>query len=207
MRRRTNSISILGCAASELEQLRSVPTHDGRQFPRACRALLYSLPGNSRCVDCGAVNPGWASVSYGVLLCLNCSGRHRSYGVMNSKVKSVDMDAWTHEQVLAMLEGGNEQLQHFFERHHMGNSSDPSPSSMTCTRYKTKASLFYRSNLKQHAESVAQNGVYMGRDAIRQTHQAAKNNKQKMMVRSTTTTPGRDRKLPQRQQRTPVRVN
>ena len=53
----------------------------GRRFPANCLALVRSLPGNSRCVDCEEMNPEWASVSYGVLLCLRCSGRHRGLGV------------------------------------------------------------------------------------------------------------------------------
>lgn len=53
----------------------------GRRFPSNCLRLVRSLPGNSRCVDCEEMNPEWASVSYGVLLCLRCSGRHRGLGV------------------------------------------------------------------------------------------------------------------------------
>ena len=58
----------------------------GRRFPSNCLKLVRSLPGNSRCVDCDEMNPEWASVSYGVLLCLRCSGRHRGLGVNVSQV-------------------------------------------------------------------------------------------------------------------------
>ena len=31
---------------------------------------LKEMPGNLSCVDCGAPQPSWASVSYGTLFCL-----------------------------------------------------------------------------------------------------------------------------------------
>ena len=162
--------SILRKAAVELETLRAVPKHDGKAFPRACHALLRALPGNSQCVDCGNLNPDWASVTYGVLLCVQCSGRHRSYGVATSRVRSITMDAWSHSQVLALLEGGNEQLQQFFHRHQMGNDS-----SCSALRYHTKAALFYRMHLEKHVEKVGDAGLYRGRQASRQKCQPTPN--------------------------------
>lgn len=71
---------------------------------------------------------------------------------------------------MKITEGGNLQLQQFFERHHMGNDFDPS-SSMTSTRYRTKAALYYKSNLKAHVEAVVNAGPYKGREAARRKHQ------------------------------------
>lgn len=153
--------SVLNRAATELERIRSVPKHDGVDFPRSCVQILRTLPGNKTCMDCASPNPEWASVTYGILVCTRCSGRHRSYGVHTSFVRSITMDAWSHIQILAMLEGGNGQLKRFFDRHHMGNTS---------TRYNTKAALFYRSNLSQHVQAVSNRGVYKGREASRQEH-------------------------------------
>ena len=161
---------LLRKVATELEELRchdlatANDIHvDGAPFPRACRKLLQSIPGNSCCVDCGRRNPDWASVSYGVLLCTNCSGKHRSYGVSISRVRSISMDSWSHSQVLAMLEGGNEQLQKFFSRHEIKKEN----SKVFDQRYQTKAARFYRKNMKQHVEKIETIGEWMGREASR----------------------------------------
>jgi Putative GTPase activating protein for Arf len=44
------------------------------------------LQANPQCVDCGAVSPDWASINLGVMMCIECSGIHRSMGVHISKV-------------------------------------------------------------------------------------------------------------------------
>ena len=33
-----------------------------------------------RCADCNAPNPDWCSINLGVLICIKCSGIHRSLG-------------------------------------------------------------------------------------------------------------------------------
>ena len=39
--------------------------------------VIKAIPGNNQCVDCGMKNPDWASVSFGTIFCLECSGVHR----------------------------------------------------------------------------------------------------------------------------------
>ena len=39
----------------------------------------------------------------GVFLCIRCSGIHRGMGTHISKVKSIDLDAWTPEQMEVCL--------------------------------------------------------------------------------------------------------
>lgn len=67
---------------------------------------VKGLPGNSKCCDCGQSFPQWASLSYGTLLCLTCSGIHRGLGVHISFVRSLDLDSWTAKQFNRLLQGG-----------------------------------------------------------------------------------------------------
>merc|ERR1712151_968886 len=147
-------------------------------FPSTCLPLLRGIAGNGKCVDCGAADPNWASVSYGILLCLNCSGRHRGFGVQTSIVRSLTMDSWSHSQVLSMLEGGNDQLLQFFHRHSLSSCASNN-NNIIERRYKTKAALFYREKLSLHVDQVIRNGHYQGREAARATtsSSSAKKNK------------------------------
>ena len=42
-----------------------------------------------------------------ILIYLRCSGIHRGMGTHISRVKSVDLDAWTDEQLQSVLRWGN----------------------------------------------------------------------------------------------------
>lgn len=157
---------------------RDMPQEQETHFPPACLQLLRSIPGNNYCIDCGAQEPSWASVSYGVLLCLECSGRHRGFGVQNSFVRSIHLDSWSHPQVLSMLEGGNNQLSQFFDRHFLSPIPKNEPSikdPILERRYKTNAALFYRQSLSNHVKNVIANGHYQGREASRS--RSSKSNK------------------------------
>ena len=79
---------------------------------RATLAELRSAPGNDACADCGMVDPDWASLNLGVMLCIQCGGVHRQLGVHVSKVRSCTLDvrAW-EPSVVAMFRVGKRQGQ------------------------------------------------------------------------------------------------
>ncbi len=54
---------------------------------------------NKYCADCDSKGPRWASWNLGVFLCIRCAGIHRKLGVHITKVKSINLDQWTAEQI------------------------------------------------------------------------------------------------------------
>ena len=98
-------------------------------------------------MDCRSVEPEWADVSHGILVCIQCAGRHRALGVQTSFVRSLTMDNWTDENVLAMRLGGNDQLRGFFTRQKIVNSAIE-------VLYTTKQATYYREQLRQQIEKM-----------------------------------------------------
>lgn len=77
---------------------------------------LTKTKGNNICADCGEKNPQWASVNFGVFICINCAGIHRSLtGLSASKVRSVRLDSWTPEMVKSLVEVGNSKAKERYE--------------------------------------------------------------------------------------------
>uniref|UniRef100_A0A3Q2XSY3 Arf-GAP with coiled-coil, ANK repeat and PH domain-containing protein n=1 Tax=Hippocampus comes TaxID=109280 RepID=A0A3Q2XSY3_HIPCM len=76
---------------------------------------VQNLPGNELCCDCGQSAPCWASINLGVLLCIECSGIHRSLGVHCSKVRSLTLDSWEPELLKLMCELGNTVINQIYE--------------------------------------------------------------------------------------------
>uniref|UniRef100_A0A8B9RLX6 Arf-GAP with coiled-coil, ANK repeat and PH domain-containing protein n=1 Tax=Astyanax mexicanus TaxID=7994 RepID=A0A8B9RLX6_ASTMX len=76
---------------------------------------VQSVPGNELCCDCGQSDPRWASINFGILLCIECSGIHRSLGVHCSKVRSLTLDSWEPELIKLMCELGNTVINHIYE--------------------------------------------------------------------------------------------
>ncbi|BDD62807.1 hypothetical protein MAP00_007767 [Monascus purpureus] len=77
---------------------------------------LLKLDCNKICADCKRnKHPRWASWNLGVFICIRCSGVHRGMGTHISRVKSVDLDAWTDEQLQSIVKWGNSRANKYWE--------------------------------------------------------------------------------------------
>eukprot|EP00731_Ephydatia_muelleri_P030729 Em0022g243a len=108
-------------------------------------ARIQENPANKVCADCESTEPVWGVINKGIMVCINCSGVHRSMGVHISKVRSVELDRhiWTDSLIKLMNAIGNGNSNTFWEKNFTGerlaaNTEREVRQNFICSKYEHK---------------------------------------------------------------------
>jgi hypothetical protein len=124
-----------------MENIDETDRTDNEESPLFMR--IFEMSGNHECADCKSKDPDWASLGFGVLICLQCAGSHRSLGVHISLVRSLNLDSWTPKQICYLIEGGNKKFEEHVSECSPSISSSSSSSSFE-NKYSNPQILYYK---------------------------------------------------------------
>lgn len=156
---------------------------------------------NLRCCDCGSSETvEWISISLLCILCIQCSGVHRSMGSHISKVRSLTLDNFTSPEILHLLQNNvsNANVNSIYEskgtivRKIHPNSPDNERSQYIIDKYQAKKMVDDggqdgRTSLRSLIKAIHLNSVYFLQKAIAQS---------KLSVRDVVKEQARDQEIP-----------
>ena len=119
-----------------------------QEFSDPDLSLILEISGNNQCFDCLSKNPRFCSVNNGVLLCGICARAHQYYNNNVSRIKSLEADLWSKEEVKYLRLGGNTRLKNLFVEYDIPNDLDNQD-----YKYHTKIAEYYRTLLGQETRN------------------------------------------------------
>ncbi|KAI9477980.1 MAG: hypothetical protein EXX96DRAFT_504073 [Benjaminiella poitrasii] len=148
-----------------------------------CRLLnqLREVESNKFCADCSAKDPEWCSLNLGILLCIECSGIHRSLGTHISKIRSLTLDSasFTPEIIQLLMSIGNSKSNNIWDAQlnndtttsPLPNIKKPIPSDTRDTKLK-----YIQAKYVQHAFVVSDSSSTTATDPMDLLYTAIENN-------------------------------
>lgn len=114
---------------------------------------ILAREGNDKCGDCDTPNPRWVSSNVGSIVCIRCSGIHRSLGTHISRIRSVELDDWSDEQIQFLDRKGNKRVNIIYEA-----NVPPAVKKITAQSSFEEATSFIKAKYNGNFKSAAANG-------------------------------------------------
>ena len=106
--------------------------------------IIINITENKVCNDCQKKNPRWCSINNAVLLCPSCARKHQKYNKIISKIKSLEGDLWTKDDIKRLYIGGNERFNKLLTSYNI-----PLTFENAKYKYHTKIAAYYRNLLSE----------------------------------------------------------
>lgn len=129
---------------------------------------MSHIPENGSCADCKTRGATWVSLEFGVLICINCSGVHRSFGMQITRIRSSKLDNWKIEDAKHIELVGNMIANNYWEHSRRDKKNiqvcDAERTAFIRQKYITK--LWVKKGVKDPVSYIKENGYNVKREQV-----------------------------------------
>ena len=115
---------------------------------------ILDIEGNKICNDCGKKDPRWCSINNAVLICSSCARNHKKFNEKISKIKSLEVDVWTEQEINILKLGGNSKFTELIKSYNIPLTKENQE-----YKYYTKAAQYYRDILIEKSKNNDINNI------------------------------------------------